>query len=170
MTLLKQIALRQLNFHNIDKRSLSTFWYEDKCFKEDRGYISSELVKHSRYSKNAEVHQYIPLLNSIGSALFSEGPDDIRRYLKDLGFITGRFYDSQDFANELKYYFNHDVYLTFKEHPLDRYIYLDQIAVLLSTYGHVIDHPMVPLIPFGKFMLRHIQLIICVVFCYVSAT
>lgn len=146
-----------MNFHNINQRSLSTFWYEDKCFKKDKGHISREMVKHSQYSKNVEVHQYVPLLNSLGSTLFSEGPDDIRRYLKDLGFITGRFYDAQDFANKLKCFFhNHDVYLTFKEHPLDRYIYLDHIAILLTTYGKLIDHPMAPLIPSGKFMLRHI--------------
>lgn len=90
--------------------------------------MSSQIVKNSRYSKDIEVHDYIPLLHSLGSNLFDEGPNDIRRYLKKKASSLGPFYDSHEFSDELKFYFyNHDVYLAFKEHPMFKYIYLDRL-------------------------------------------
>ncbi|WOH13864.1 hypothetical protein DCAR_0933376 [Daucus carota subsp. sativus] len=119
--------------------------------------MSRQVVKHSQFSEQVGVYDYVPLLHSTCSELFDEGPNDIRRFLKDNGYITGQYYDSKSFADVLKWYFNgHDVYITFKQHPQDLYIYLDEIAILLRTCGRMINHPMVPLIPDGKFMLRHI--------------
>lgn len=119
--------------------------------------MSRQVVKHSLYSEHVGVHDYVPLLHSTCSDLFNEGHDDIRRFLKDNGYITGKFYDAKKFANVLKWYFKgHDVYITFKRHPTDLYIYLDEIAILLRTRGGLVNHPMVPLIPAGKFMMRHI--------------
>lgn len=152
-----KISLRQMNFHNINPKSLWTSWYDDNCYKSDNGFMSHQVVKHSLYSEHVGVHDYVPLVHSLTADMFNEGPNDLRRFLKENGYITGEYYDSKDFAKVLKWYFNdHDVYITFKQHPRDLYIYLDEIAILLRIYGVLVNHPMVPLIPDGKFMLRHI--------------
>ncbi|KAK1355210.1 hypothetical protein POM88_048466 [Heracleum sosnowskyi] len=124
---------------------------------EESDFASKGVVKHSMYSEHVGIHDYVPLLHSISSDLFDEGPNDIRHFLKDNGNITGKYYDAKDFAKILMWYFKgRDVYITFKRHPLDNYIYQNEIELLPRTRGVLTDHPMVPLIPSEKFMLHHI--------------
>lgn len=110
---------------------------------------------HGSYSRSSPINNYIRTTANLGSKFLKDGPSDIIKALKELGYRFGEFADGHTVCKDLKRMLGVNVYLIVQENKAIPCLF--DIGILFNERWELIDHPTATEIPEGKFKLCGIE-------------